>query len=103
MMHLIAESKDTDERADALKTVNAGLAGPFAKYAAQTLYMVTGLKAVEDEERGYAHPMDLRNKSNRIPDSVVDVLHHAVTTLGGELTRRYYKLKAKHLGLAKMR
>jgi oligoendopeptidase F len=83
--------------------VNSGLAGPFAKYAAQTLYMVTGLKAVEDKERGYAHPMDVRNKSNRIPDSVVAVLHRAVTTLGGDLTRRYYKLKAKHLGLGKMR
>lgn len=103
MMHLIAESKDTAERADALKCVNDGLAGPFAKYAAQTLYMVAGLKAVEDKERGYAHPMDLRNKASRIPDSVVDVLHHAVTTLGGELTRRYYKLKARHLGLATLR
>jgi oligoendopeptidase F len=103
MMHLIAESKDNAERADALKCVNDGLAGPFAKYAAQTLYMVAGLKAVEDKERGYAHPMDLRNKASRIPDSVVDVLHHAVTTLGGELTRRYYKLKARHLGLTTLR
>ena len=85
MMHLITESKDADERAEALQCVNDGLAGPFAKYAAQTLYMVAGLKAVEDKERGYAHPMDLRNKANRIPDSVVDVLHNAVTTLGGSL------------------
>ena len=103
MMHLIAESKDADERAEALKCVNDGLAGPFAKYSAQTLYMVAGLKAVEDKERGYAHPMDLRNKANRIPDSVVDVLHNAVTTLGGSLTRRYYKLKARHLGLTVLR
>ncbi len=103
MMHLITESKDSDERADAMKTVNAGLAGPFAKYAAQTLYMVAGLKAVEDKERGYAHPMDLRNKANRIPDSVVDVLHSAVTTLGGSLSARYYKLKARHLGLTVLR
>jgi oligoendopeptidase F len=103
MMHLIAESKDAAERAEALQTVNSGLAGPFAKYSAQTLYMVAGLKAVEDKERGYAHPMDLRNKANRIPDSVVNVLHNAVTTLGGTLTRRYYKLKARHLGLTVMR
>jgi oligoendopeptidase F len=103
MMHLIAESKDAAERAEALQCVNGELAGPFAKYAAQTLYMVTGLKAVEDKERGYAHPMDLRNKANRIPDSVVNVLHNAVTTLGGSLTRRYYKLKARHLGLTVMR
>ncbi|HLJ24133.1 MAG TPA: M3 family oligoendopeptidase [Candidatus Acidoferrales bacterium] len=103
MMHLITDSKDAVERAEALKCVNDGLKGPFAKYSAQTLYMVAGLKAVEDKERGYAHPMDLRNKSNRIPDSVVDVLHHAVTTLGGTLTRRYYKLKARHLGLSVLR
>jgi oligoendopeptidase F len=103
MMHLIAESKDSNERAEAMKVVNGALAGPFAKYSAQTLYMVAGLKAVEDKERGYAHPMDLRNKSNRIPDSVVHVLHNAVTTLGGSLTRRYYQLKARHLGLSTMR
>src|SRR5580700_3358243 len=103
MMHLIAESKDGAERAEALQCVNSGLVGPFAKYSAQTLYMVAGLKAVEDKERGYAHPMDLRNKANRIPDSVVDVLHNAVTTLGGALTRRYYKLKARHLGLPVLR
>jgi len=103
MMHLITESKDGELRADGLKCINEGLAAPFAKYSAQTLYMVAGLKAVEDKERGYAHPMELRNKSNRIPDSVVNVLHNAVTTLGGSLTRRYYKLKARHLGLAKLR
>jgi oligoendopeptidase F len=103
MMHVITESKDAEERAEGMKCVNEGLGGPFAKYSAQTLYMVAGLKAVEDKERGYAHPMDVRNKSNRIPDSVVDVLHNAVTTLGGELTRRYYKLKARHLGLTVLR
>jgi oligoendopeptidase F len=47
--------------------------------------------------------MDFRNKANRIPDSVVGVLHNAVTTLGGSLTRRYYKLKARHLGLPLLR
>ena len=103
MLHLITESKDAEERAEGMKCVNEGLGGAFAKYSAQTLYMVVGLKAVEDKERGYAHPMDVRNKSNRIPDSVVDVLHNAVTTLGGSLTRRYYKLKARHLGLPVLR
>ena len=103
MMHLVTDSKNAAERADALKCVNDGLAGAFGKYAAQTLYMVAGLKAVEDKERGYAHPMDFRNKANRIPDSVVNVLHHAVTTLGGTLARRYYTLKARHLELQTLR
>ena len=103
MVHLLTESKDAEERAESMKCVNDGLGGAFAKYAAQTLYMVAGSKAVEDQERGYAHPMDARNKANRIPDSVVDVLHNSVTTLGGSLTRRYYKLKARHLGLPVLR
>ena len=103
LVHLLTESKDAEERAEAMKCLNNGLGGPFAKYAAQTLYMVAGLKAVEDKERGYAHPMDFRNKANRIPDSVVDVLHRAVTTVGGVLARRYYKLKARHLGLSVLR
>ena len=103
MVHLLTESKDPAERAEAMKCVNDGLGGPFAKYAAQTLYMVAGSKAVEDKERGYAHPMEFRNKANRIPDSVVDVLHKSVTTLGGSLSRRYYKLKARHLGLPVLR
>jgi oligoendopeptidase F len=103
ILHVVTESKDTGERAEGMKVVNEGLGGAFAKYAAQTLYMVVGLKAVEDKERGYAHPMDARNKSNRIPDSVVDVLHNAVTGLGGSLTRRYYTLKARHLGLPVLR
>jgi oligoendopeptidase F len=103
VVHFFTESKDAGERAEALKSLNEGLGGPFAKYSAQTLYMVAGLKGVEDKERGYAHPMDLRNKLNRIPDSVVDVLHSSVTTLGGSLARRYYKLKARHLGLSVLR
>jgi oligoendopeptidase F len=47
--------------------------------------------------------MDFRNKASRIPDSVVDVLHRTVTTIGGALARRYYKLKASHLGLPLLR
>lgn len=103
MVHLLTESKDADERAEALQCINDGLRGPFAKYSAQTLYVVAGSKAVEDKDRGYGHPMDFRNKASRIPDSVVDVLHRAVTTIGGPLTRRYYKLKAKHLGVTRLR
>jgi oligoendopeptidase F len=103
MLHVLTESKDAEERAEALKVVNQGLRGLFAKCSAQMLYVVAGSKAIEDTERGYKHPMDFRNKASRIPDSVVDILHQTVTTIGGQLTRRYYKLKAKHLGLPVLR
>ncbi len=32
MVHLLTESKDAEERAEAMKCVNDGLGGPFAKY-----------------------------------------------------------------------
>jgi oligoendopeptidase F len=103
LVHVLSDSKDAAERAEAMSILNAGLGGAFAKYAAQTLYVVTGSKSVEDRERGYAHPMDRRNKVNRMSDSAVDMLHRTVTSVGGSLARRYYKLKALHLGLPVLR
>ena len=99
MIHILAESKDAQVRSDALFSIHEGLKGVFAKYSAQTLYMITGTHAVEDAERGYENPMSSRNKSNRIPDSVVDALHTAVLKVAAPLAQRYYKLKAVHLGL----
>jgi oligoendopeptidase F len=95
----LTDSKDRTERAEIHRLINEALKGVYAKYVAQTLYMITGAKAVETKERGYKHPMDVRNKSNQISDSVVDALHKAVTDVGGPLSQRYYRLKKKLLGL----
>lgn len=103
ILHLLTESRDAEERAELLQLVNGGFKGPFAKYSAQTLYMVAGSVATERKERKYRHPMETRNKSNRVPDAVVDALHEAVMTRGGELAKRYYRLKASHLGMTKLR
>lgn len=103
MLHVLTSSPDAEERAEVLRIINAGLAGPFAKYAAQTLYIVAGSQSVERKERGFKHPMEGRNKSNRIPDTVVDALHKAVAEASGPLARRYYTLKAWHLGLKKLK
>lgn len=103
MLHLLTESKDNKERAKLLKLINHGLKGVFAKYSAQTLYMTTGSVSVENRERSYKHPLEARNKSNRIPDTVVEVLHKTMNDVAGPLTRRYYRLKAAHLGLKRLR
>jgi len=103
LLSVLTNSKDAEERAEALAVINTGLGGYFAKYAAQSLYVVTGEMAVERRERGYKNPMDARNKSNRIPDAVVDALHEAVTTTAGPLARRYYALKAKLSGMGKLK
>jgi oligoendopeptidase F len=99
LLHLMTESRDAAERAELLHIIDGCLAGPFAKYSAQTLYMVAGAAAVENRERAYATPLQARNKANRIPDAVVDTLHRVVGTVAGPLAQRYYRLKAAHLGL----
>lgn len=99
MIHIVSHAQDAEVRAQALQKVNEGLSGTYAKYSAETLYVVAGSMAVERKERGYKNPMDGRNKSNRIPDSVVDALHRAVLETAAPLSLRFYRLKAAHLGL----
>src|SRR5512142_155243 len=99
MLHVLTDDRDPAVRAAALKTINDGFAGHFAKYSAQTLHMIAGSKEIEDRERGYKHPMEARNKSSRIPDAVVETLHETVTQVAGPLARRYYRPKAKLLGM----
>lgn len=103
LLSVLTDAQDAAERAEALAAINAGLGGYFAKYSAQSLYVTAGEMAVERRERGYKNPMDARNKSNRVPDAVVDALHEAVTTTAGPLARRYYTLKAKLLGMEKLK
>lgn len=103
MLDLLSQSKDPDERFQVMTIINNGLAGTFAKYSAQALYMTTGSENVEDKERKYKHPMEARNVENQIPDPVVNALHKTVADIAGPLARDFYRLKAKHLGLEKLR
>ncbi len=96
---IVTHSKDAAERAEMLRLINNVLKGHFAKYSAQTLYMTTGSTFTEVKDRKYKHPMDYRNKSNRISDEVVEMLHKAVTEVAGPIAQRYYRFKAKMLGL----
>jgi len=103
MLDILTNSKDAALRAEVQKSINDGLGGYFAKYSAQTLYVIVGKGSVEQKERNYRNPMDARNKSNRIPDEVVDALHEAVKNVAAPLARRYYRLKAELLGLKTLR
>ncbi len=103
ILHAMTEERDGDRRAAMLEIVHKGLSGPFLKYSAQTLNMVVRAKAREDVERGYKHPMESRNKGSKIPDQVVGALHEAVTEAAAPLAQRFYRLKAVHLGVPKLR
>ena len=99
MLDILGNSKDAAVREEVQKSINDGLGGYFAKYSAQTLYVIVGRGAVERKERHYRNPMESRNKESRIPDEVVDALHNAVKHVAGPLARRYYRLKAGLLGV----
>ncbi|RAP34841.1 peptidase M3 [Candidatus Marinamargulisbacteria bacterium SCGC AG-439-L15] len=51
--------------------------------------------------RGYSSPVGVMNKSHDLSDKAVDLLHE-VTTESYPLVQRYYKLKAKLLGLKEL-
>ncbi|NTU61892.1 MAG: M3 family oligoendopeptidase, partial [Chloroflexi bacterium] len=52
--------------------------------------------------RGYCEPISVRNLANDIPDSVTDTLL-SVARQNNHLYQRYFKLKAKWLGMPKLR
>jgi len=73
---------------------------------ARTFTLITNTlakdKEIEDRWRGFARPISARNLSNFVEDEVVDALVHAVKEGYPSLSHRYYKLKAKWLGLEKL-
>jgi oligoendopeptidase F len=59
-------------------------------------------KEIEDRRRGFAQPISSRNLSNFVEDAVVDALIGSVKAAYPRLSHRYYRLKAKWLGLEKL-
>jgi oligoendopeptidase F len=59
-------------------------------------------KEIIDTWRHYPRPGSYRNRANMVEDEVVDALTAAVTADYPRLSHRYYRLKAKWLGLDKL-
>lgn len=98
-LDIMAESRDSDERAAVMASVNTELKNSgVLKARAYALNTVAGSKNAFDTKRGYEHVMSSRNIDNQTPDAVVDALHKAVSTVGASYGKRYYKLLAKILG-----
>ena len=56
-------------------------------------------KEIEDKWRSFARPVSSRNLANQVEDEVVDALVSAVKASYPKLSHRYYKLKAKWMGV----
>lgn len=85
-------SKDSETRAECMKTLNDGLTS-FERVAALSLNMVAGSWHIENQERGFKELRSQRNLGNNVPDEVVDSLLESVKTTGVEYCKRYYSLK----------
>lgn len=100
ILHVMAEDRDRARRAAAMKALNAQLkASKHDFYAARTLNVHVGSHLANDKARGFTHPMQKKNLSNMVDDATVQVLHEAVEDKAGKLAQRFYRLKARMLGL----
>ena len=93
--------RDRAVRADAAGGIGAVFADNVKLFGLVTNTLAKD-KAVIDTWRGYERPTSYRNRSNMVEDEVVDALVTAVSGDYGRLSHRYYRLKAKWLGLEKL-
>jgi len=91
---------DRSKRRDASSARIKGLKAN-AKPLTFAFNMVLAGKMVGDDIRDYEHWVQSRNKSNEIPDSVVDALVTAMQDRK-DIMQRYYRMKKKLLGVSKL-
>lgn len=64
--------------------------------------MIMKDKAIEDNKRGFKTPVSARNLAEEVPDKIVDTLAETVRQNYKNIAHRFYKLKAKWLGVEKI-
>ncbi|MBU4039960.1 MAG: oligoendopeptidase F, partial [Alphaproteobacteria bacterium] len=69
---------------------------------ALVLNTVAADKALEDKWRGFKRPADSRHLSNEVDGDSVDAMAEAVAAAYPRLSHRYYALKARAMGKAKL-
>jgi oligoendopeptidase F len=99
---VLARSSDPDHRAAAYQELYRvfGEDGPILGQMYQT--MMRDWRSENVELRSYPRPISARNLVNDLPDEVVDTLL-AVCKANAGVFQRYFKLKAKWLGVEKLR
>ncbi len=94
-------SKDRDLRKAAALSIGQVLQDNIRIFSLITNTLAKD-KEIEDRWRGYAGPVSYRNKSNLVEDEVVEALTTSVKDSYGDLSHRYYGLKAKWMGFEKL-
>ena len=89
---------DRSVRQDAAGAIGEAFEGNVRLFSLVTNTLIKD-KEIIDTWRRYPRPASYRNRSNMVEDEVVDALVDAVTGDYARLSHRYYKLKARWLGL----
>lgn len=94
-------SSDAKVRAKAGKEINRVL--KENSFTLSYIYnMIIKDKAIDDIKRGFKRPMSARNLSEDVSDKTVDTLAETVRDNYKNIAWRFYKLKAKLLGVKKV-
>lgn len=94
-------SSDAKVRAAAGKEINK--VSKENSFTVSYIYnMIIKDKATEDEKRGFKRPMSARNLAEDVSDKTVDILAQTVRDNYKNIAWRFYKLKAKLLGVKKI-
>jgi oligoendopeptidase F len=88
-------------RQAAAEGLTAALKGE-ARVLAMVLNTVAAEHALEGRKRGFARPADSRHLANEVDGEAVDAMAEAVAHAYPRLSHRYYALKARVLGKAKL-
>ncbi len=95
----------SDRKAEVRKQGAKALGDGLGRHI-RTLTLITNTlakdKEIEDQWRRYPDPKSYRNLANQVEDEVVDALVKAVKDNYGNLSHRYYGLKAKWFGVRKL-
>ncbi len=99
-LNLLSDA-DRDQRAAAGRAIGETFGRNIRLFSLITNTLAKD-KEIIDNWRRYPRPGSYRNRANMVEDQVVDALVAAVTAGYPRLAHRYYALKAKWLGLAKL-
>lgn len=93
--------KDPEQRAKAGREI-ARVAKENAPFMSFVYNMIIKDKSISDIKRGYQTPVSAPNLGENVKDSTVETLAQTVRENYAKLAHRFYKLKAKWLGVDKI-
>ena len=97
----LLSDKDRKVRKEAAQALGTVLGENVRAFALITNTLAKD-KEIEDQWRGFEHPISARNLGNRVEDEVVDALIAAVEAAAPRLAHRYYALKARWMGVDRL-